>query len=435
MSVSLGSPFRSAALALSIIVLFSDFELEAATIAIGGISMRVDEILGLWVAALWLVALADHDPATGGVRGFLPAVTACFLAAVAAALVRGISRGADLEFLVSQKTYFGYAAFFPFCWIVSEAGRRRGIVTLLVAAGAAAGLVFFVKAVTGTGEGVYRMTSSGLRVATRQPNAIAVLMLMFTARMWKDSTKPPLLLFLPAVVVMAGAVLLSQTRALWGGVVTALALSWILDLAKREPSAGHAGKALMAVPIALLLAAAVAAVSVTGLLSTGDIGQRVQGEESQLPIDGSLLIRLMSWSEILDETTGQEVLLGNGLGATITYYRLDYSRMWTHAFIDGSFWQAYFNMGLTGAALLAVMVAGTAVSAARLFLRTRDPERSAVALGVFASFVALLVAAQFGSLLTNYSYTALWALLMAVLHREWREERRHAGAASPQDGS
>lgn len=417
------------------IVLFSDFELEAATIGIGGLPLRVDEMLGLWVAALWLIALADRDPDTGGLRGFLPAVTICFLAAVTAALVRGISRGAEMEFLAGQKTYFGYAAFFPFCWILSEERRRRGIVTFLIAAGAVAGLVFFAKAVTGTGEGVYKMTSSGLRVATRQPNAIAVLMLMFAARMWKGASKPPLALFLPVTAVMGGAVLLSQTRALWGGVVTAFAVSWILDLAKREPSAGHTGKALMALPIAMLLAAAVAAVSVTGLLSTGDIGQRVRGEESQLPVDGSLLIRLMSWSEILDETTGQEVFLGNGLGATITYYRLDYSRMWTHAFIDGSFWQAYYNMGLAGVVLLAALAAGTAVSAARLFLRTRDPDRSAAALGIFASFVAILVAAQFGSLLTNYSYTALWALLMAVLHREWSEERRLFGTGIPPTGS
>ena len=35
LAVSLGSPFRSAALALSMIILFSDFELEAATIGIG----------------------------------------------------------------------------------------------------------------------------------------------------------------------------------------------------------------------------------------------------------------------------------------------------------------------------------------------------------------------------------------------------------------
>lgn len=433
--MSLGSPFRSAVLSLSIIILFSDFELEPATIGIGGIPLRIDEMLGLWVGALWLCAVADRDPEAGSPRGFIPAVTICLLAAVTAALWRGISRDADMEFLVSQKTYFGYAAFFPFCWMLSEAERRRRIVTILTAAGAVAGLVFFLKAVTGTGEGVYRMTSSGLRVATRQPNAIAVLMLMLTARMWKSASKPPLLLFLPAAAVMGGAVLLSQTRALWGGVVIALAMSWILDLAKREPSGGHAGKAMMALPVAVLLAAAVAAVSVTGLLSTGDIGQRVRGEESQLPVDGSLLIRLMSWSEILDETTGEEVLLGNGLGATITYYRLDYSRMWTHAFIDGSFWQAYYNMGLTGVVLLAALAAGAAVSAARLFLRTRDQERSAAALGIFASFVALLVAAQFGSLLTNYSYTALWALLMAVLHLEWSEERRLAAAGTALAGS
>ncbi|KZD17423.1 MAG: hypothetical protein AO394_05640 [Candidatus Fermentibacter daniensis] len=104
------------------------------------------------------------------------------------------------------------------------------------------------------------------------------------------------------------------------------------------------------------------------------------------------------------------------------------------SFIDGSFWQVLLDMGLIGVAGLGLIFSLALIQSARLFLTTPDIERASRAMGVFCSLILLLVASMMSSVLTNYNYVALWAVLLALLQSERnREADSTRGAGSLYD--
>jgi hypothetical protein len=322
----------------------------------------------------------------------------------------------------SLLTNYNYTAL----WLLGDERRIDPLWKLLLASALVAGAFFFFKGLTGYGEGVQYLYSSGLRIGSRQANVFAVVLLMLLAKSWLSPRRPPAVLALPAAVLMAVCLVISSTRALWGGVVIAAALAWILGLFRRGGVPGGIGRHVRLVTrAAVAVIVAVTAVTSLGIISTSQMANRIEsGGSSTIPIDIGLLSRLISWTTILDGAGPADLLFGRGTGAEITYFKPEFGEIWTMSFVDGSFWQTLLNSGLAGVVSLGLLYGTSTVSAARLFLRTGDLERASRALGVFCSLILLLVASMMGSLLTNYNYTALWAVLLAILQTERNREKR-----------
>jgi hypothetical protein len=227
-------------------------------------------------------------------------------------------------------------------------------------------------------------------------------------------------------------VAVSQTRALWIGVVVALMAAWILNLVRREQGVRFGRKFLLSAFAALVvLAVALLAISSIGVIAVEDVAERTASETGNYLMDPSILSRLLAWNAVLGEVRGAGVFLGNGFGATLTYFNLDFGMSRTVFWVDGSFFQTYLDMGLLGVFALLLLYASAIVRSAGLFLRTGSRERAARALGIFCVMTAVLVASLGHSLTVSYRYTVLWAVLMAMLQNEiLREQTEAAGGGT-----
>jgi hypothetical protein len=419
-SITAASPLRTFCFAIALQIVLSVSELEYAGLAFSNYIVRPDEILLAWFVLLWLVFSADRKvPAP---RGAIPVLIAVFLLLCTGSVLRGAGIWDPVD-IWNLRNYFGYFFFFPAWWLGADPADRERIWKVLLAVSVVAGFVFFLKAVTGLGENLYYL-SSGVRIQSRQPNAYGAVMLMLIARIWKSPEKPPLLLSIPAIVLMGGGVLLSQTRGLWAAILISLLAAWLLGLFRRERERAIAGQLVKSILlIALAVVLAIAAVSATGALSTSQLGQRLGGEYSEYAMDASVLSRFLAWAAVLDLLRGPALVYGMGMGATYTFYRPEHHVVGTIYYVDGSIWQALLNMGVLGAGALVLLFAVAIISAARLFLVTIDQGRAARALGIFCALLMAFIASMGMSVITNYSYTVLWAVLMAFLCLEWREER------------
>lgn len=430
-----GSSLRMLALILSVHIIFTISQLGSYSVYLGFVQLRPDDFLLAWLVILWIAAIVDGRT-RGLVYGKTGSLIFVFLILSVVAAVRGLSGGADpASVSIQLKTFSGYLFFFPAVWIASDARARRVIWVVILTATVVAALLFMLKGVVGAGEGVYYRIQTGIRIATRQPNAIAAVMLMLIAVLWKDRRKPPLIIAIPAIIAMIGAVIISQTRALWVGVAVALVAGWILNLVRKEAGVLFRRKFILSVATALLvLVLALFAISSLGILSVEDITRRTTSETGNYLFDPSILSRFLAWNAVLSEVSGTGVLAGNGFGATLTYYNIDYAAMRTVFWVDGSFFQTYLNMGLIGCFVLGFLYVTVITGSARLFLRTSSRERAATALGIFCAMTAILIASVGHSLTVNYRYTILWAVLMAVLQTETvcdlRESIHREGADS-----
>jgi hypothetical protein len=266
-------------------------------------------------------------------------------------------------------------------------------------------------------------------------------MLMLIAAMWKAPRKPPLIVAIPAIVAMIGSVIISQTRALWAGVLIALAAGWILNLVKREAGVGFGKKfALSIIAAILVLALALMAISSVGILTVEDVAERTASETGNYLMDPAILSRLVSWYNVIGAVKGPGILFGNGFGASLTYFNLDFGMIRTVTWVDGSFFQTYLTMGLLGCIVLLLLFLTMIIRAARLFLRSEDRRRSAAVLGLFMALTAILTASITGSPITNYRFTVIWAVLIAMIQTEYNEDRsaadrvREIPEASPLSG-
>jgi hypothetical protein len=402
---------------------FTIGDLEHYTLWVGIARIRPDDVLAIWVLILWVAAIVD-----GETRGLEYRATgklvAAFFALICIALLRGYLAGRDMADLSIQfKTFGGIIFFFPVMWILKRRESTGVLWIVLLTAAVIAALVFMYKGVTGTGAGVYYREATGIRIGTRQPNAIAAVMLTLVAVMWKAPRKPPLLIAVPSIVAMTGAVILSQTRALWVGLMAALTAGWILNLFRKEAGIGLARKLVTAAFTAvLMLALTLLTISHMGILSVENVAERTAAESGNYLLDTSVMQRLIGWSAILGQVNGSEILVGEGFGSRITYLDLYYMKPRSMFFVDSSYMQTYLNMGLVGVFALLLLYVSVIVTAARLFLKTSDRRRSAIALGVFMALTAIMVTALTGSVLTNYRFTILWIGLAAAVVTEVRRE-------------
>ncbi|MFO8182824.1 MAG: O-antigen ligase family protein [Candidatus Aegiribacteria sp.] len=416
-----GSPVRvlMAIFALQIVLTLT----QLSAISLG--FLRVDDLLTILLVWLWVLSLPDRS--MRGVRiGKQGIFIILFLVLFAVAALRGVSAGHNINYLISQtKTMGAYFLYFPLLWVLSDETHSRWLWKLLLWSAVAGGLIYTYKGFRGTGEDVYIRRTTGLRVTTRQPNAIGVVMLMYIGRLWKPGGKrPPLVAVIPSLILMSSALFLSQTRGIWGGVLLALALAWILNLFRRKDNIRLGRKLITSITVlAGLVAVLILSVSAMGLLSVSDIAERT-GESGDYMTSTATLSRLVAWNAILQELGGTHILTGKGLGAVYTCFRPDLGAEVTVHYVDGSYFQIALNMGVIGVLAFLGIFVTTLVRAAKLFVRTDSRRRAGIALGIFCAVIMLLFASGFASVLTNYRYTILWVFLPALLQVEIIREKK-----------
>lgn len=416
-----GSPVRVLIVIFALQIVLTLAQLSAISLGF----MRVDDLLTILLVWLWVLSLPDRS--MKGVRiGKQGVFIILFLALFAVAALRGISAGHDVNFLIAQtKTMGTYFLYFPLLWVLSDETHSRWLWKVLLWAAVAAGLIYTYKGFRGYGEDVYIRRTTGLRVTTRQPNAIGAVMLMYIGRLWKPAGKrPPMVVVIPSLILMSSAIFLSQTRGIWGGVLLALALAWILNLFRKKDNIRLGRKLITSITVlAALVALLILSISAMGLLTVSDIAERT-GESSDYMTSAATLSRLLAWNAILQELGGTHILTGKGLGAEYTCFRPDLGAVVTVYYVDSSYFQIALNMGIMGVLVFLGIFFVTLVRAAKLFVRTDSRRRAGIALGIFCATIMLLFASGFASVLTNYRYTILWVFLPALLQVEILREKR-----------
>lgn len=415
-----GSPVRVLMSVLAIQIILTITQLRVASIWV----FRADDLLTILFLLLWFLSLPDRS--MSGIRiGAQGVFIIIFLALFVVSAYRGYSAGHDMMFIYSQvKTYGPYLLYFPLLWVLSDEKNSRWLWKLLLISAVISGFIYTIKGFIGSGEDVYIRETTGVRVTTRQPNAIGAIMLLYVGRLWKDWKERPALIYLiPALILMSSAILLSQTRGIWGGCILALAAAWILNLFRKKDNIRMGRKLIVSITtLAVLIALMVFAISTMGILSATDIAERT-GESSSFVANTSTLSRLFAWNAILEDLRGTAMITGKGLGAVYTCFRPDIGAVVTLYYVDSSYFQIALNMGLTGVLVFLGIFITTLVRAAKLFIRTDNRLRAGISMGVFCAVIMLLFASGFASVLTNYRFTMLWAFLPALLQTEIIREK------------
>ncbi len=420
-----GSPVRVLMSVFALQIIFTIAQLTVASIWI----FRADDLLTILFLSLWLLSLPDRS--MSGIRiGTQGVFIIIFLVLFAVSAYRGYSAGHNTVFIFNQVRTFGpYFLYFPLLWVLSDEKNSRWLWKLLLVSAVISGLIYTIKGYIRSGEGVYIRETTGVRVTTRQPNAIGAIMLIYVGRLWKDwKERPALILVIPALILMSSAILLSQTRGIWGGCILALAAAWILNLFRKKDNIRMSRKLIVSITtLAVLIALMVFAISTMGILSATDIAERTD-ESSSFVAGPSTLARLFAWNAILEDLRGTAMITGKGLGAVYTCFRPDIGAVVTLYYVDSSYFQIAFNMGLVGVLVFLGIFMTTLVRAVKLFIITDNRLRAGISLGVFCAVIMLLFASGFASVLTHYRFTMLWAFLPALLQTEIIREKRDSNA-------
>lgn len=124
----------------------------------------------------------------------------------------------------------------------------------------------------------------------------------------------------------------------------------------------------------------------------------------------SITSRGSEWQEATKKGLAHP-FLGNGLGTEITYYRYDRwygAPMWqTTRYIHNSYIFLFLNMGLVGLALFFWLSASVITYSLRLYGALKDGADKALALGIAAGFVSVLVA-SFAEPLVSAPWLTMW---------------------------
>ena len=419
-----GSPIRVLAVIFGLQIILTIAQLGTTELHLGYFSLRVDDFLTIWLLWLWIISLPDRSMRgiKVGPHGYL---ISFFVFLIAIAAFRGFSAGNTPEFIGHQiKTFGAFLLYFPLLWVLSDDKSRELAWRVVLISGIIGGCIFVIKGIFGSGEGVYYRDETGLRIGTRQPNAIGAVLLLFTGKLWKSwKTRPPIIFILPSILFMGGALILSQTRGLWGGVLLALASAWILNLFRKRDDVPLGKRMIVSLTVlAGFVILVVFSISAMGILSAADVAQRTGHESGSYLTDVSVLSRLISWSAVIDKISGSNMLIGRGLGSTITYFKPEIGEVRTMFYVDSSYFQTALVIGITGVIVLLSVFLNAVIRAAKLFIRTADSKRAGTALGIFCALIMLLFASVFASPMTNYRYTILWMYLLAFLQVEINRE-------------
>ena len=423
-----GSVLKSLILLLFIHIMFSMSQLGVISSAFSLPFLRPDELLLFWIVILWCMHIVD-DSVFFSKIGLAGWAIVILLSLMVISMFRGLSAGFNQsDILLQVKLYAGYFVFFPAVWALGKTRNAVKVMLIcLLIAGSITGFILMYKGFTGTGMEIAYREKTGLRIVTRQINAIAAILLLLLANIWKADRKIPLVFTVPAALLMAGSVILSQTRGIWMGVLVSMLAAWVLNLFRREEGKQLSRKIVTSLAaLVSSVTAAILSVSFLGILSTADIIRRTGSETGNYFLDISALARILSWFAVSDQLQGIKLITGCGLGATITYFRPDFMQTRTMWFVDGSFFQIALNMGLVGVVVLVFLFGYMIYQSAKLFLITRDNNRAAVALGVFCTLIMIVIASFFASPITNYRYHVLWAVLMALIQVEMIREKRYS---------
>ncbi len=420
-----GSPIRVFSFIVGLQIILTVTQLSATQLYLGFINLRVDDLLTIWFLWLWLISLPDRSMRgiKAGPQGYLISI---FVFLIVIAAFRGYSAGNTPAFIgIHIKTFGAYFLYFPLLWVLSDDKARELAWRVLLTSATIGGFIFVIKGVFGSGEGVYYRDETGLRIGTRQPNAFGVVLLLFTGKLWKSwKTRPPIILILPAMLFMGTALILSQTRGLWGGVLLALASAWILNLFRKRDNIPLGKRMIVSLTVlAGFVILIVFSISAMGILSAADIAQRTGNESGNYLTDVSVLSRLISWGAVIERISGSYMLMGRGFGSTITYFKPEIGEVRTLFSVDSSYFQTALAMGITGVVVLLSIFLNAVIRAAKLFFRTADSKRAGTALGIFCALIMLLFASGFASVLTNYRYTIIWMYLLALLQVEINREK------------
>jgi len=418
-----GSPIRVLMVVFAVQIIFSVSQLDTLNIIP---YLRTDDILTLWLILLWLLSLPDRSMREIRI-GLQGKFILFFLAVFGISVIRGFTAGQDLPALTIQmKTYGAYLCYFPLLWILSDERSFPRIWKILLSSAVIGGILFLVMGYTGYGENVMIRRTTGLRIATRQPNAFAVILMMFLGMLWKNWKKrPPFIVIIPSIIMMGIGIILSQTRGIWGGVILAFAAAWILNLFRKKDNVKLARKLIVSLTtVAVLVILIVISISTLGILSASNIARRTGTESGNYLTDVSTLSRFIAWSAVVDDLNGSGIVFGNGLADEYTCFRPDIGSVVTVFYVDSSYFQVALNMGLVGVVVFFAIFVITLVRAAGLFLRTNSRQRAGIALGIFCSVIMLLFAGGFAAILTNYRFTILWVFLPALLQIEIMRDRK-----------
>lgn len=418
-----GSPLRVTLMVFIMHLLIPIDSLRQASI--GG--LRSDEILLLLIVGLWLLSLPDRS--MRGLRiGKQGYFLIAFLFLFTVSVFRGINLGRSTESLIEQfRTFGAYFMYFPLLWILSDEDNTRWIWKALLVSSAVGSVILLGKGYFMHGSNLIIRESTGLRVIDRQQNAFGAVMLMYIGRIWKGAKRKTVLVFaVPIITVISGAIVISQTRGLWYGILVALASAWLLNLFRKKDDI-KLGKKLVTslTALAVVVILAVFIVSALGILSTTELSRRTGTDTGSYLTDTSTLSRLVAWNAILEELRGSAIITGKGAGAMYTCYRPDLRGVVTLYYVDSSYFQIALVMGLLGVFCLLGIFLTTALRAAKLFLATDNKVRAGIALGLFSATLMLLFASIFASVLTGYRFTtSLWMFIPAMLQNEiLREEK------------
>ena len=415
-----GSPVRVLMMALALQIVLTLAQLETASVGIGFMPLRADDLLSIWFVWLWILALPDRS--MKGIRiGFQGILIIIFLLIFGISAYRGFAAGNDaFPISLQLKTYGAYFLYFPLLWVLSDETSSQRIWKVLLSSAAIGGLIYVIKGYMGVGEDVYYRDMTGIRVTTRQPNAFGVVLMMFIGKLWKNwKERPPLIFVIPIILLMCGGIILSQTRGIWGGIILALAAAWILNLFRKKDNIRLGRKLIVSLTvIAVLIILIVFSISAFGILSAANVAQRTETETGNYLTDTSVLSRIIAWSTIINDISGSRMLMGKGLGTEYTCFRPDIGATVTVWYVDGSPFQIALNMGITDVIVFFGIFIVTLVKAAGLFIRTDSRRRAGTALGIFCAVILLLFASGFASVLTNYRFTMLWVFLPALLQME-----------------
>lgn len=420
-----GSPVRILMSVFALQIILTITQLDVTTIWL----FRADDLLTILFLWLWILSLPDRSM-SGISIGKQGVFIIIFLVLLAVSAYRGYSAGHNIVFIFYQiKTFGPYFLYFPLLWVLSDEKNSRWLWKLLLVSAVICGLIYTIKGFMRWGEDVYIRETTGVRVTTRQPNAIGAIMLIYIGRLWKDwKERPALILVIPALILMSSAVLLSQTRGIWGGCILALAAAWILNLFRKKDNIRMSRKLIVSITtLAVLIALMVFAISAMGILSATDIAERTS-ESSNFVTSTSTLSRLIAWNTILEDLRGTSMITGKGLGAVYTCFRPDVGAVITVYYVDSSYFQIALNMGLVGVLVFLCIFMITLVGAVKLFIITDNRLRAGISLGVFCAVIMLLFASGFASVLTHYRFTMLWAFLPALLQTEIMREKRDSNA-------
>ncbi|MBD3370880.1 hypothetical protein GF402_11045 [Candidatus Fermentibacteria bacterium] len=406
-----GSPFRTLLLALSLQVVFSATELYEAGFWVGPFLLRADMMLMAWVVFAWA---ATREPGKRyGSIGYLGGLITALLLLTVGGFFHGIATDGDPR----TATWFlftlgGYVVFFPAVEVLASAERRKAFLYVLFLAGAVSGLVFLLRGVAGEGLGLY-YRSTGLRIALRQPNAMAVILMLLVSTLWTRRRTTYWLIALGGGALMLAGIVISQSRALWLGIALAGLMALILGLARRK---GGLPRIRPTLSLVLIVLVGLGVLSLAGVLTTEQVASRAGAETGSYLLDSAILARFIAWGAVLEKAEGTALVVGHGLGETYSCYRPSAGGQRTLGWVDGSFFQALLNLGLLGVAALGSLYVLALWKAAKLFLVCPGPEDASLCLGIFCSLVVLFTASITGPPIIGYRFSALWACLLAMLH-------------------